>query len=241
MLGRTAPVGGLAPDPRTIARPSRETHPRAQDAASRPSPRNHRHDARRQADGRPGSARRSSRSCSCCRPSPRHGQARVRRVCPTRPCRRVPERPTTTIAITVGYRNREGSPADWVRVTVAGSTRAMARVSGTDWKRGVTFRWAGRLPVGSHGISIEAMSRDRFSGTISAGTVTISAPPTPSRPRARHPARRRGRPRARRPARRRSRQRRRSRWCRTLPRPRRHRPRRPRPRPPRQARPPAHR
>ena len=88
-------------------------------------------------------------------------------------------RPTTTIVITVSYRNREGSPADWVRVTVGGATHAMAKVTGGDWKRGVTFRWSGKLPVGSHPVSIEALSRDRFSDQIAAGSVKIEPPPTP--------------------------------------------------------------
>ena len=88
-------------------------------------------------------------------------------------------KPTTTIVITVSYRNREGSPADWVRVTVAGSTRGMTRVGGEDWKRGVTFRWSGKLPVGTHPVSIAALSRDRFADSIAAGSLTIQQPATP--------------------------------------------------------------
>src|SRR5262245_17197812 len=57
---------------------------------------------------------------------------------------------STTVTVSVEYRNREGSPADWVRVTVAGSTRAMSQVGGSTWKRGVTFRWSGKLPLGTH-------------------------------------------------------------------------------------------
>ncbi len=87
---------------------------------------------------------------------------------------------TTTITVTVTYRNREGSPADWVRVRIAGVTRTMARSAGTDWKRGVTFRWAGRLPAGTHAITINALSRDRFTDSVSAGTVTIRPAPTPA-------------------------------------------------------------
>ena len=88
-------------------------------------------------------------------------------------------RPTTTVVVTVAYRNREGSPADWVRVTVAGSTHRMTQVAGSDWKRGVTFRWSGKLAVGTHPVSIEALSRDRFSDQIAAGSVTIAPAPTP--------------------------------------------------------------
>ena len=72
--------------------------------------------------------------------------------------------PTTAIVVTVSYRNREGSPANWVRVTIGGTGHAMSRVGGADWKRGVTFRWSGRLPVGSHAVTIAALSRDRAGG-----------------------------------------------------------------------------
>jgi hypothetical protein len=90
--------------------------------------------------------------------------------------------PTTTVTVTVSYRNREGSPADWVRVNVAGSARAMTHVGGSDWKQGVTFRWRGKLPVGTFGVSIEAQSRDHFTDLIAAGEVRIMLPlaePTP--------------------------------------------------------------
>ncbi len=87
--------------------------------------------------------------------------------------------PTTSITFTVAYRNREGSPANWVRVVVAGSTHAMSLVAEGDWKREVRFRWTGKLPVGTHDVVFAAMSRDRFNDTLAAGTVTISPPPTP--------------------------------------------------------------
>lgn len=87
--------------------------------------------------------------------------------------------PTTTITVTVTYRNREGSPADWVRLRVAGSTKAMAHVAGSDWKRGVTFRWSGRLPLGTHSATIVARSRDHFDDSLSAGTVRITPAPKP--------------------------------------------------------------
>src|SRR5688572_9417097 len=61
----------------------------------------------------------------------------------------------TTIAFAATYRNREGSPADWVRVTVAGSTHAMS-TSGSSWKAGVRFTWSGKLPAGTHAVTFEA-------------------------------------------------------------------------------------
>ena len=87
--------------------------------------------------------------------------------------------PATSIEFEVVFRNREGSPADWVRVRIGGATQAMAQVGDGSWKEGVRFRWAGTLPLGSHAIVFEAMSRDRFEDTLGAGQVVISPPPTP--------------------------------------------------------------
>jgi hypothetical protein len=87
--------------------------------------------------------------------------------------------PTTTITISVVYANRAGSPADWVRARVGGSVKTMTRVSGSDWKKGVTFRWSGKLPLGTHAISIEAQSRDHFTNAIAGGNVKITPTPAP--------------------------------------------------------------
>jgi hypothetical protein len=87
--------------------------------------------------------------------------------------------PTTTIVVTVSYRNREGTPANWVRVKLGGTTHVMAKSAGTDWKRGVTFRWSGKLAVGSYPVTISALSRDRFAYQLTAGTVTIKPVPAP--------------------------------------------------------------
>ncbi|HET9082982.1 MAG TPA: hypothetical protein VFN41_01160 [Candidatus Limnocylindrales bacterium] len=87
--------------------------------------------------------------------------------------------PTTTIVVTVSYRNREGTPANWVRVKLGATTHAMTKGSGADWKRGVTFRWSGKLAVGSYPVTISALSRDRFADQITAGTVTIKPTPKP--------------------------------------------------------------
>jgi hypothetical protein len=86
-----------------------------------------------------------------------------------------------TITITVHYRNREGSPADWVRVKVASVVHAMTTAdTSPDWKRDVRFAWSGRLPIGTHPISFEAMSRDRFDDQLVAASVTIRAVPAPT-------------------------------------------------------------
>jgi hypothetical protein len=86
---------------------------------------------------------------------------------------------TETVTVTVAYRNREGSPADWVRVRIGGSTHAMTKTGGDDWKREVRFGWSGKLPAGTHDITFEAMSRDRFDDAMAAGSVTVTPPPTP--------------------------------------------------------------
>lgn len=85
----------------------------------------------------------------------------------------------TQIELDVSYRNREGSPADYVRVRIGGSTHAMVKSGGTDWKREVRFSWAGTLPAGTHAIQFQAMSRDRFDDALDAGSVTITTPATP--------------------------------------------------------------
>lgn len=83
------------------------------------------------------------------------------------------------IAFTVAYRNREGSPADWVRVSVGGDSHPMAQNSGEDWKQQVWFAWTGTLPAGTHAVTFQAMSRDRFDDSLDGGTVTIMVPATP--------------------------------------------------------------
>ncbi len=87
----------------------------------------------------------------------------------------------TTITFTVTYRNAEGSPPDYVRVSVAGSTLAMSpRATSESWKKGVRFAVSTRLPVGTWTPVFEAADRDRFTASLSGPTVTITPPPTPA-------------------------------------------------------------
>ena len=90
--------------------------------------------------------------------------------------------PTTTISIAITYRNREGSPPEYVRVLIDGTAHAMAADGGTDWKGGVVHRFATKLPVGTHTIAFEAADTRRFAGAADGGTVTIEAPPPPPTP-----------------------------------------------------------
>src|SRR5438309_2123110 len=87
---------------------------------------------------------------------------------------------TTTIRFAVSYRNREGSPADHVHVVIDGAAHAMTADGTSNWKQGLRHTWSTRLPVGVHKVSFEALSRDRFSDTIDGGTVTITAPTSPT-------------------------------------------------------------
>ena len=88
--------------------------------------------------------------------------------------------PTTTIHFAVSYRNREGSPADHVNVIVDGTAHRMTSNGSTSWKQGVRHTWSTTLPVGVHSISFEAADTRRFSDTIAGGSVTITAPPSPT-------------------------------------------------------------
>ena len=90
--------------------------------------------------------------------------------------------PTTTIAFAVTYRNREGSPPEYVRVLIDGTAHAMAADSGTNWKAGVVHRFATKLPAGTHTIAFEAADTRRFTGAADGGTVTIEVPPPPPTP-----------------------------------------------------------
>jgi hypothetical protein len=88
--------------------------------------------------------------------------------------------PTTTIAFEVTYRNREGSAPARVSVVIDGVAHAMTSDGGTNWKAGVLNHWSSTLPVGTHTVSFEAESRDKFSDTVDGGTVTIRVPPSPT-------------------------------------------------------------
>ena len=81
--------------------------------------------------------------------------------------------PTTKITFSVEYRNREGSPAAFVRVVIDGVAHAMASDGGTDWKNGVGHTYSTKLPAGTHEVSFEAADTRRFTDAIAGGSVTI--------------------------------------------------------------------
>jgi hypothetical protein len=86
--------------------------------------------------------------------------------------------PTTTITFEVSYRNREGSAPDHVSVVIDGTAHSMTGV-GANWKGGSLNRWSTKLAAGTHTVSFEAASRDKFSDTVDGGTVKITVPPPP--------------------------------------------------------------
>ncbi len=92
----------------------------------------------------------------------------------------------TTIAVSVVYQNANGSRAEHVSVLFDSLVYEMARKPGGSWGKGVTFGWSGKLPAGRHAVVISAVAKDNSEATLTAGTVTISAPveatppPTPT-------------------------------------------------------------
>lgn len=88
--------------------------------------------------------------------------------------------PTTSITLSVWYRNREGSPPEEVRAEIGSGTFRMQSSGGDDWKNGVRFSLETTLPVGSHAVSFGALNRGRFEAQVNGGTVVITLPPTPA-------------------------------------------------------------
>ena len=96
--------------------------------------------------------------------------------------------PSSTIVISVTYSSDKGWAAESVTARVGTVDKTMTRVSGSDWRKGVTFRWSGKLAIGSYSVVISARSSHKGFATVGASTIKISAPkpkatPTPE-PRA---------------------------------------------------------
>ena len=86
----------------------------------------------------------------------------------------------TTFTMAVTYKSLNDSPADYVRVRIGSQPYQMTKGSGTDWKHGVRFTWSGKLPAGTHSVTFESRSRDRFDAKSSGEAVTVTVPPTPA-------------------------------------------------------------
>ena len=132
------------------------------------------------------------RCCSSRSPS-RWTRPRARPSWRARPSRRGAARPRPRSRSSVVYQNANGSRAEHVSVLFDSLVYEMARKPGGSWGKGVTFGWSGKLPAGRHAVVVSAVAKDNSEATLTAGTVTISAPaeatppPTPSR----RPSRRR--------------------------------------------------
>src|SRR3954451_16877987 len=87
--------------------------------------------------------------------------------------------PNTTVVITVVYQSGKGGRAGQMNAAIGGTDHAMTRLAGGTWGTGVTFRWAGKLALGSYGIVLKAMAKGSAIASLSAGTVKISPPPPP--------------------------------------------------------------
>ena len=86
--------------------------------------------------------------------------------------------PASTIVITVTYSSDKGWAAERVTARVGSADKAMTRLPGGDWRKGVAYRWSGKLPVGSYAVVITARSTHKGDATVGAGTVKISPKPT---------------------------------------------------------------
>ena len=86
----------------------------------------------------------------------------------------------TTIQATITYRSNDGTEAQWVRVSFAGTTFDMSALPGGTWKDGVQFTWAGTLPSGTHEVIFSSQGRDHFFSSLPAGSVSIGVAPTPT-------------------------------------------------------------
>jgi hypothetical protein len=87
--------------------------------------------------------------------------------------------PTTTITLSVVYRNREGSAPAYVRVVIDGTPHDMTSDGSDDWKQGVSHSYSTKLPAGSHDVAFVGAAR-KFTGEVSGGTITVTVSPAPT-------------------------------------------------------------
>ena len=84
-------------------------------------------------------------------------------------------RPTGLIRFLVTYRNGDGAAPAFVRVLIDGRPRAMTPRSDGDYRRGVRFAYAARLPAGRHRIRFQARAVDGTTAALGAGWVRVVA------------------------------------------------------------------
>ena len=91
--------------------------------------------------------------------------------------------PATDFDLHVTYADSSGQGGPDVEVTIGGTTRRMHSDPGShDWRTGVGYHyhWDRSLPVGTHAVTFKAENNDHERVTLSAGTITISPPATPT-------------------------------------------------------------
>ena len=93
--------------------------------------------------------------------------------------------PTTTITLSVEYRNREGSAPAYVRVVIDGTAHDMTGDGGDDWKKGVGHHYATKLAAGTHQVSFVAADTRKFSDEVDGGSITVTVPAPPAAANAR--------------------------------------------------------
>lgn len=85
----------------------------------------------------------------------------------------------TIVTLAVTYRSTQGTGPDYVRVVVGDTTFPMSATA-TNWKQGVEFSVATRLPAGTWAVRFEARDTEKFVDAIDGGTVTIGQSPLPA-------------------------------------------------------------
>jgi hypothetical protein len=86
--------------------------------------------------------------------------------------------PTTSIVLTIDYRNTDGRPPAYVHAVIDGGARVMVAVDPgkTDYHHAVRYRLVTKLAVGAHTIGFTAADAGKFVDTEAAGSVTVEAP-----------------------------------------------------------------
>jgi hypothetical protein len=85
----------------------------------------------------------------------------------------------TTFVFTVRYQNHEGSAPDHVSVVIDGTSHLMTTAAAS-WKQRATFSYSSKLTVGTHTVTFTSLDRDKFADSIPGGSVTVTAPPSPT-------------------------------------------------------------
>ena len=88
-------------------------------------------------------------------------------------------RPTSVIRFSVTYRDGVDAAPTFVRVLIDGQPRTMTpRAADGDYRRGVRFAYAAKLPAGRHRIRFQALGVDGTRASLGAGWVRVVAKAT---------------------------------------------------------------